>query len=948
MRRTLSHLWTGTRWCTASVFSFVLWSAWLALAILLAAQLYVATHRELKVPGFLLRSLEERLAASGIRATFGRTSFDPTGRVLIENARLSLPAFAEPVVSARAVYVRLDPWALAAGQFEPRELRISGASLAVPAMLSPSGRSEEILRDLDATLVPHAQELELAQLSARIAGLSLIAHGALALPPRPLGDTGSLPIADFLARHYPALCRQLVAASAQLAVLDQPSLRLELAPSPSRVAIAHVTLFARGLKLALPQPVQASGLHLVTKIPLLGDAPVTARLELTADSLTLPFDAGARRVHARLRGTLRPALLQFAPLELDLSAGSFSAAGFSTGPVTVRLHPGPLPHLSADVAALLLDAPLALHAEADLAAQAATLRFDGALSPAILTPLSAYLRVDVRKYFDFAALDRAVGHARLGPGWKFETLAARVAFRGINAYRVTLDEGRAVFHFDGRHFSASEAAARIGDNFAHGTFAQDLQTLDYRFLLEGRLRPLAISGWFREWWPNFFHQLAFPVAAPAASVEVAGRWTDPRRSFIYVFADSAHPVIRGAALDHVRSRLIIRPGSFDGPELYATHPTGTVRGTFRYVVNPAPASPSAWGALDLDLASTLDPSVAVTMLGPLGESIFAPFKWSAPPALTLSGRIEGGAHTTLHIDGRTTGEFRFQDFPLENVRFTADVRDNDVDVTQMEARFGEGTLTGRAKVSGTGADRRVAFDYTLKDASLVRAVATLQDYTARKNRTPPSPPGKFLQEKASVHLDLSAAAEGRYDDPLSYHGTGRASLQGPGLGEVQLLGLLSELLKFTALRFTSAKTTFKIDGAKLTFPDLAIRGANSAIDAHGDFALDRRALDIKAKLFPFQESGNPLKSLVGAVLTPFSNIFEVKLTGTLDRPEWAFVVGPTNFLRSLAPGETAPDPAKAAPPLTPGQPPPAPPSPPPPAAPVDPAASPAAPTPPKP
>jgi hypothetical protein len=219
------------------------------------------------------------------------------------------------------------------------------------------------------------------------------------------------------------------------------------------------------------------------------------------------------------------------------------------------------------------------------------------------------------------------------------------------------------------------------------------------------------------------------------------------------------------------------------------------------------------------------------MLGPLGESIFAPFKWSAPPTLTLSGRIEGGAHTTLHIDGRTTGEFRFQDFPLENVRFTADVRDNDVDVTQMEARLGEGTLTGRARVFGTGPARRVAFDYTLKDASLVRAVATLQDYTARKNRTPPSPPEKFLQEKAAVHLDLSAAAEGRYDDPLSYHGTGRATLQGPGLGEVQLLGLLSELLKFTALRFTSAKTTFTIDGAKLTFPDLAIRGANSAIDA---------------------------------------------------------------------------------------------------------------------
>ena len=48
--------------------------------------------------------------------------------------------------------------------------------------------------------------------------------------------------------------------------------------------------------------------------------------------------------------------------------------------------------------------------------------------------------------------------------------------------------------------------------------------------------------------------------------------------------------------------------------------------------------------------------------------------------------------------------------------------------------------------------------------------------------------------------------------------------------------------------------------------------------------------------------------VVGAVLTPFSNIFEVKLSGTLDKPDWSFVASPTNFLRSLAPPETAPPP----------------------------------------
>ncbi|MCX6951141.1 MAG: hypothetical protein NTV51_03005, partial [Verrucomicrobia bacterium] len=303
-------------------------------------------------------------------------------------------------------------------------------------------------------------------------------------------------------------------------------------------------------------------------------------------------------------------------------------------------------------------------------------------------------------------MDRAAGTVRLGPGWKFQNLSARVALRGVNAYHVIMEEGRAAFDFDGRHFYAPEAWARIGDNYARGTFEQDLATLEYRFLLEGRLRPLAISGWFRDWWPNFFNQLDFAAAAPDASVEVSGRWTEGRRSKIFVFADVAHPVIRGAALDRVRTRLFIRPGFFDAPEAFATHPTGTAQGTFCYSLDPAT---SEWRTLDLDLTANLDPAVAATMLGSLGESIFSPFKWSSPPALKVAGRIDGvaapgGPHTTMRIEGSARGEVRFQGFPLEEVAFTATLTDNDIDLPRVQARFAEGTLTGRTKISGAGRD----------------------------------------------------------------------------------------------------------------------------------------------------------------------------------------------------------------------------------------------------
>jgi hypothetical protein len=119
----------------------------------------------------------------------------------------------------------------------------------------------------------------------------------------------------------------------------------------------------------------------------------------------------------------------------------------------------------------------------------------------------------------------------------------------------------------------------------------------------------------------------------------------------------------------------------------------------------------------------------------------------------------------------------------------------------------------------------------------------------------------------------------------------------------------------------------RIEGPRLLFPQVELRGANSAIDASGEFALDRRELRFNAKVFPFQESGNVLKTVVGAVLTPLSNALEVRLTGTLERPRWEFVMGPRNFLRTLA-GENGAAPATpaTAPPASPapGVPPPAP------------------------
>lgn len=898
MMRVLKVVWKAICVGVGGVFSFTLWSVWVALALLLALQLYIFSTNELAVPDFLLRRIETRLEQSGLRVTFSRTSFDPTGRILIENVSARLPAFEEPVLGARAVYVRVNPWMLAVGRVELRELRVMGATASVPAMLSSSGRAEEIIRNLNVIVFPGDREHRVEQFSAQVAGVVVSAHGIVPAPP----PTGAAPpdFVGWLAREYPGLCRQAIAITEQLANFEQPSLQIEAGLTDAGAVKVNVELLARTAKLEVPLAAQARDVRVLVRALVLGEASILP-VEFSAAELKLPFDTVARDLHAAVIGRL-PAdgTFRFEPRQFDVTVGSLASKGYSATSVSAQLHPRPLPRIDASLVAQIEGAPLGVEAEADLREQTAGLSFRGPISPQLLTPLSQTLGVEVRRFFDFVTLQCQQGTVKLGPGWKFERLSARVAVKGINAYGVRMDEGETQVELDPRRFSAPEAYGTIGANFARGSYEHDLRTHQFRFLLDGRLRPLDISGWFRPWWTDFFQQFEFPAEAPPASVDVKGQWRDSRHTDVFVQLATRSPVVRGARFDELRTRLRIRPGKYDGLEVFATHDGGRLSGRFNFTNHP---ETHAWHTLDLNLQSNVALPVVTKVMGPFGERLFAPYRVTGAPVIRLAGHFAGpqarsGPEQTVDATVRTAGELHVHDFPIQDTSFALRLRNDEITVNDVHANFAAGAVDGQIRVRGADSARRVAFNLTVTDASLGESITALQAYFARQRQEPPPPPGKFVQEKANVRVDVTASAEGAYGDPYSFHGGGNAVVRGAEIGAVPLLGSLSELLKFTALRFTEARGSFTVEGPKLQFPDVTLRGSNSAVDAHGSYALDARQLDFRAKVFPFQESGNLVKAVFGAVLAPLSNALEVKLTGSLEKPEWGFVL-----LSSLAPTE---------------------------------------------
>ena len=917
------------RWCGSCVLLILCWTVWLALAVLLAVQIWVATHRELALPDFVLSAMEDRLAASGVTARFGRAVFDPTGRFVIENVQLFAPAHSTPLVTIRAAYARLDFWALLVGDFRPQELRLTGLDLRVPAMLSPSGTDEAVVSDLDGVFHPSRSDYDIALCTFRIGGLAVRGRGGFHLPAAVRSRTSTMPMLDLLMARYLKAGRRLLALRPQLDALEEPCVQLVLTPSEDHGAMVAAELFARSFHPAPAYSVTTVDAR--TVFPLLGGAPCPVDVKLEADSVEWEGHAQADRVRVDVTGTLVPDRFAFAPQRAQMTAargsvmadeslmssrdGQSAPTTAARGPVLTVPVEAPLldvalaqlPRLQADFSVRAGGAAIAVRSEVDGKVCACKLELSGALTPALLSIARRQSSAAVLKWVELH--EPAPVHATIefAPGWKLARAEADISVRHVTAHDVALDAAAGHVTYAGHDLRVTDLLLLQGDNAAHGSYTMDTATRDYRFLLQGQMRPPDISGWFKAWWPHFWENFDFTAVPPAADVDVIGRWGTAQFTSVFCQVDALRPGIRGVPFDRARTLLFFRPNYFDVFEFTTERAGHSAQGSFELTTDPQRA---IYRTLDFDGVSNLDPAECARIYGPAGSALVAPYQFAEPPTIRLTGRLEGpampgGPHARIHGVLASHGRFTFHNFPLDDLKFTADYTDGNLDLRQIETGFAGGAATGKARLDGPPEARMLAFDAILNGADLARVINALDEFQlAGKPASPDRPKGRFLQRASGGRLDAALTAEGSYRQPFSYRGDGYVVITGRELGEIHLLGLLSELLNktqlsFTSLRLDAAHASFKLEGNKLAFSQVKLTGPTAAIDARGEYLLDAKTLDFKAKVFPLQESGFVLTDMLGAMLTPLSNVLELKLTGPLEKPSWAFYYGPAYLLRAL-------------------------------------------------
>jgi hypothetical protein len=914
----------GARYCATGLLTLAVWTTWLLLVVALAFQAYIASVNEMPVPRFLLRGIEEHLAESGVSVRFGRASFDPSGRVLLQKAQFRLDSFSEPIVTAEAIYIRVDPWALLARRFEAMEIRATGANLFVPAMLSASGRPEKLVQDLDAgfSIASRGDEFRVDYLNCRLGGVCLSAQGTINAGTIEMGGapTASLPLAVFVSRNYVALSRELSRAEEQMEGLEHATIEAVLAPSDTRGAIVSVELCADSMHLPAPAGLDADRVRFHCRVPLLGAAPIMTSAVATAERVSVGGRFEFASVRARVRGVMRMDTLSFSPKQLDLFTGASAGIGISADSVIARVDSFNGRALGLEAAARAFGVPLWVSGSVDLGGRSADLAFGGAVAPAFEDAAADWTGLPIRRFADFPGPVSAEGRVRLGPAWAFGGITARVETGPFSAYHVAFDEARATASFDGARLHVSEGYGRSGENFVRGTYFQDLQNGDYRYLLTGRLRPMDIGAWFNgDWWPAIFKHFVFPTRPPDANIDVGGRYVPHGRIFsVFGYVDCRDPVVRGTAFDTLRTRLFVNELGCIGYEVSVTRGAGSAQGDFRLDTEPLQG---AWRSLDIDANAAMDPAPLAGMLPKDASAAIGLFSFSSPPSITLKGHVDGPAgrsppHQSFAVGIRADTSLTIHGVPFEKAAFKVDVEDSEVGVADIDTVFAGGALTGSASLSGSGQNRRLAFKASLKGASLGRAAEAAEGYVVKGGSS--TALDTFAKDKSDVRLDIAAEAAGRPGDLATFAGGGSLRVQGSRLGEISLLGGLSKVLKFPELRFTQAESTFKIQDSSIDFSELKVFGANSQIKAEGTYAIGKRTLDFSANIYPFMESKSLLQ-IFNALSAPISAVLRVRLTGSIDKPAWRLAYSPLTLMREGDDKAAAPDKGLAPSPLvTPG------------------------------
>ena len=306
--------------------------------------------------------------------------------------------------------------------------------------------------------------------------------------------------------------------------------------------------------------------------------------------------------------------------------------------------------------------------------------------------------------------------------------------------------------------------------------------------------------------------------------------------------------------------------------------------------------------------STLEPTALLNAIGPKIAKTMAPYHFVLPPTVHAHGVIplsDDISVADLHfkVDG---GPFEWMKFHLPRMACVVDWTGEHMTLNEAQASFYGGKLTGTAAFDFSrdlGSDFH--FDTIVTGVNLQALMADLVTGT------------NHLEGTLNGHLNITQANS---QDTNSWFGKGQIDLRDGLIWDIPIFGLLSPVLDTIVpglgkSRASEASATFNITNSVIRSDDLEIRSPTIRLLYRGTVGFDTT---VNATVEAQVGRDTPLVGpLVSTVFSPFSKLFETKVTGTLKNPKrepellitrmLTPFMHPWRTLKYFFPGESAPN-----------------------------------------
>ena len=504
------------------------------------------------------------------------------------------------------------------------------------------------------------------------------------------------------------------------------------------------------------------------------------------------------------------------------------------------------------------------------------------LAPISLTRIleNLSLRVEGRADVDFAfgpSRFENFGrhfHGRLDVGDAF--------YRDAFFPRVAMD----IAYYD-RVLSLKNFKGEVGHGRLHGPvsgrLAMDLESgrLDMGF--ESGFNPIAVisllqndvaNQWVREW--------EFQEQPPEITFSV---FRERRGAPMMLDLDfeARNVVGRGTYFEKIRGRLHKENQVVQIRHLEASRNEEVLNGRMRYDLDQK--------ELTLDMESTFRIHDLAPLFGEEAVQMLRAYRIRGSNWVRAQGTLdfsEKGAHA---LEGKAAfHDVVWQWMNFNELSFSFHVRDQTVDFPDIHAQIQEGRAEGNLLITDVGNAAASRFELNLGGAD----IDLFETVTAATDSTDTPYTGTLFFDFKLAGLLHDPPEASRFD---SYEGEGSLEIQEGALFRIPLLLGLSRILSKVVRGFGyAAQTNFSADvvveNGRIASDNLFLRGRLISIEGDGHLNFDR---NIRANVRVQLLSEGFLSEALKVVLWPLRKLIEVRLTGTLDDPDWE----PRNLPREI-------------------------------------------------